>query len=290
METELRERVHRVRLRTWIITAAMLIALVMYLLVAVSLEWKVDVVSFAILATAQIISHCAYFPDGEEFGSTNAILRKNKKTYNEKANKISAGKKLTDLRTYCVVEYEERKKRYVQMECSKCDITEEEYEELKANPEKAEKFIRTLGKTRKRRLRRLLYEVIPVKQNSADTVMSAAENDGGDELKDTSIDFKKRSYKSKILKCTVVALFFAMLAYHVRDGITLATVVQIVMYVASILVTAITSYAAGEKSQKVYKNKFYVDLVNFIDGFFEWELSTKAFDFDATTMTSNEGA
>ncbi len=288
MEVELRERVHRIRLRTWIITAAMLVALVMYLLVAVSLEWEVDIVSFAILASAQIVSHCAYFPDGEEFGSTNATLRQNKKTYNEKANKISAGKKLTDLRSYCVVEYEERKKRYIQMECSKCDITEEEYQELKASPEKAEKLIKTLGKSRKRRLRRLLYEVIPVKQNSADTVMSAAENDGGDELKDTSIAFKKKSYLSKFLKCTIVALFLAMLAYHVRDGITLATIVQMVMYVSSILITAITSYAAGEKSQKVYKNKFYVDLVNFIDGFFEWELSEKSFDMD--TMTSTEGA
>jgi len=280
MGVELKERIHGVRLRTWIITAAMILALVMYLLVAVSFEWKVDIVSFVILAAAQIISHCAYFPDGEEYGTTNATFKTNRKAYNDKATKISKYKKQTELREYCIVEYEERKKHYIQMECSKCDITEEEYLKLKADRQAAAKFLATLKGGRKRRLNKLLYGVIPIKPNTAETVMSAAENDGGNELKDASVGYKQRSYIRKILKCTVIALFFAMLAYNARDGITLSTFVQMAMYVASVLITAITSYAAGETTQKVYKNKFYIDLINFIDGFFEWELNAKNFNID----------
>jgi hypothetical protein len=46
------------------------------------------------------------------------------------------------------------------------------------------------------------------------------------------------------------------------------------MYLTAFFSTAVLGFSSGENCSKIYKSRFYVDLVNFIDGFNEWDNST----------------
>lgn len=275
-----KERVTTVRARTWIISIALIVSLILYLFVAVSLSWNVDIVAFCVLAFSQISIHCAYFPDGEEYGQKNATFIANKKAYNSKATKISRKRKIADLRDYCLYEFEVRKRHYVESEVSAIGITWEEYENYKKLKPRELLRVDDLDKKKKHRLYKLIYTPLPVKPNTADTIMSAVQNEGDNHIKDDSVTFKKKSYVSKILKATVVALFLSLLVYKTKDGVTLDTFVQMAINLTSIIATAVMSFTTGETCQKVYKNKFYVDLANFIDGFYDWEKNTKGIELD----------
>lgn len=277
------ERIRAIRFRTWVITAVQVIALALLLFVV--LGWKeFSLIDFILLSVIQIITHLSYFPDGENFGSKDPLLVKNRVSYNDKANEINKNRETKLLREYCVVEYEERKKRYIQNECGAIGITMDEYEILK-NKTKAQlrkmKSVEYDGRivflTRKRRKRlvRLLFHKIPIERNNVETIMSAIENDGFRSIHDNSTRYKFVNYLMKFMKVIVWGGFLAMIGYSARDGITIETVVRMVMYLSSMIITAITSFSAGEVGQKTYKNQFYVDLCNFIDGFNEWKMLDK---------------
>ena len=65
---EVGTRLATIRLRTWTLTLAVLVALVFYLLMKVAFKDTIDVVDFIMLATLQVLMHCTYFPDGESYG------------------------------------------------------------------------------------------------------------------------------------------------------------------------------------------------------------------------------
>lgn len=277
------ERIRAIRFRTWVITAVQVIALALLLFVV--LGWKeFSLIDFILLSVIQIITHLSYFPDGENFGSKDPLLVKNRVSYNDKANEINKNRETKLLREYCVVEYEERKKRYIQNECGAIGITMDEYEILK-NKTKAQlrkmKSVEYDGRivflTRKRRKRlvRLLFHKIPIERNNVETIMSAIENDGFHSIHDNSTRYKLINYIVKLAKVTIWGGFLAFIGYSARDGITIETIVRMVMYLSSMIITAITSFSAGEVGQKTYKNQFYVDLCNFIDGFNEWKTLDK---------------
>ena len=50
----------------------------------------------------------------------------------------------------------------------------------------------------------------------------------------------------------------------------MAEITRIITCLVSMFSTAVLSYSTGETCSKVYKNRYYIDLVNFIDGFNEW--------------------
>ena len=123
------DRVSTVRVRTWSVTLAIVISLVLYLLMDVITK-SVDWVTFVFVATLQIVIHFIYFPDGEIYGTKDSSFKSNRKTYNENAvliNKNQLGKKMRD---YCKYEYEVRQKRYIENECSLIGITVAELDEL----------------------------------------------------------------------------------------------------------------------------------------------------------------
>lgn len=290
METEnkyvnaTKSRVTTIRLRTWSITLAIVVTLVLYFLVNLVTKQKVNPIDFCLLCAVQIIIYTLYFPDGDLFGQKDKAFINNKETYNTKASEINANKEISKLRAYCHLEYEQRKKRYILNECGAIGITLEELEILKQLTAKKIKKMRqymfienevsktiVFSKKKAHRLYKLVYDELPVKENSAETIMSAVENSGNEVIKDQSVVYKTKSYIRKILMAVVVGGFFAYVGNTLKDGIGLSEVVSICMYLTTLITTAVMAFSAGEQCSRVYKSHFYVDLINFIDGFKEWQ-------------------
>ena len=275
-------RVKAVRLRTWLVTAVIVVTLT--LLLFVNFGWsEFSLVDFVCLSIIQIMAHVSYFPDGESFGTTDPLFIKNKEAYNSKANAINENRETAKLREYCDYEYEERKRRYIQNECGAIGITYDDYMLLKLKSREEIRVIKSFeqdGKIvfftppRRKRLYRLLFKKLPIERNNVETIMSAIENDGFSALHDGSTKYKLVNYILKLLKVTLWGGFLAFIGYSAKDGITIETVVRMTTYLSSLLITSVTSFSAGEIGQRIYKRHFYVDLCNYIDGFNEW-LDTK---------------
>lgn len=290
--TQAKQRMSSIRLRTWTLTLAILVTIVFALVVNLTTKSAISLVDFALLCILQIVVHSLYFPDGELFGQKNGAFISNKTSYNLKAEAINKEKKISLLRQYCKVEFEERKKRYLENACGKIGISVEELELFKKktekeikklenfeifeekNGEKVSKII-IFNKQRRKILRNLLFKPLPIEENHPETIMSAVENNGTSAVKDGSIQYKSRSYLRKILTAVCVGGVIAYIGYTVRDGFGLAQIVQILMYITTLFTTAVMAYTSGETCTKVHKTKFYLDLINFIDGFNEWSAKQK---------------
>ena len=74
----------------------------------------------------------------------------------------------------------------------------------------------------------------------------------------------------RVIQSFVVGTALAYIGYTSRDGITLAVIVKTVVNLVSVFTTAVMSFSRGETCSSVYRNRFYVKLSNFIDGFNEW--------------------
>lgn len=289
--TTIKDRANTIRLRTWTLTLAIVVTLVFYFLVTVSTKQEINPIDFIFLCLVQIITHCLYFPDGDLYGQKTKTFIDNKQAYNDRATEINQHKKIGQLREYCKIEFEERKKRYILNECGSIDITldelnilkqlkEEEIKKLKCyefkykdkDTGKEKSKIVNFSKAKRKRLYNLIFKKLPIEPNYPETIMSAVENDGNSAIKDSSISYKAHSYIRKIFQAVVIGGIFAYIGYTVRDGIGIAEIVQILMYLTALFSTAVLGFSGGENCSKIYKSRFYVDLVNFIDSFNEWEI------------------
>lgn len=287
--TGIKNRVSSIRIRTWTLTISILVVLVFSILVNITTKQKLSVIDFILLCIIQIVTHCLYFPDGEIGGSKNPIFIKNKDAYNEKASEINIKQRMTKLREYCKIEWEERRQRYILTECGALDITLEEFEILKqkseeeilklekyqftyVNKQNGEEKTKTIYFTKKKRARlyKLIFEELPVQANYPETIMSAVENNGNSAIRDGSVTFKKWAYIKKFAQAILFGAVLAYIGYTLRDGIGFPEIMQILMYFNALFTTAVVSFSSGEICTKVYKSQFYVALVNFIDGFNEW--------------------
>lgn len=289
----IKDKASTIRLRTWTLTLAIIVTLVFYFIVQVSTKQSINPVDFVFLCIVQIITHCLYFPDGDLYGQKNQSFISNKSAYNEKASAINQQKKIAKLRKYCQIEFEERKQRYILNECGAIDITLEELAVLKQLNEKEIKNLKKyefeylevkndgtteknsklvfFSRIKRKKLYNLIFKALPVEPNHPETIMSAVENNGAKAIRDGSISYKTQSYIRKIFTAVIIGGIFAYIGYTVRDGIGIAEIVQILMYLTSLFSTAVLSFTSGESCSKVYKSRFYVELVNFIDGFNEWD-------------------
>lgn len=284
-----KKRLSTIRLRAWTLTLAIVISLVFYLIVNVTTKSSINIIDFVLLCFMQIIAHSIYFPEGELFGKKDSAFIANKDAYNQKATKINQDKKIARLREYCKIEFEERKRRYFLNELGKLEITEDEFEGLKAKNKKdikKMKYIEIEEKDNKSRIvflskhkRKILYNLLfgesPIEENHPETIMSAVINDGTHSIKDNSIAYKTRSFISKILTAIIVGGIFAYIGYAVKDGFGWEEVVSISMYLTTLLTTSVMAFSSGETCTKVHKSHFYIDLSNFIDSFNEWDAKYK---------------
>ena len=285
------DRLSSVRTRTWSITLSLIVMLIFFYIMNVTTKQAMSWIDFLMLSFVQVVAHSIYFPDGEIFGTKDETFTNNKNNYNDKANKINQEKKHERLRTYCDVDFEERKKRYVLNQLAIIGISFEEFKQLKSKPAEeiktikrfetteiidGEKIPKTIQFGRKKRkiLCDLIFKPLPVERNHMETIMSAVENDGTHAIKDTSVAYKRRNYLSKFLKAVLVGGILAYVAYTARDGIGLAEITAIIMCIGSLFITATLAFSAGEQCTRVYKNRFYLELGNFIDEFAEWDART----------------
>lgn len=279
------DRTSAIRIRTWSLTLTTIIAIVFYVLISFAFKDKMNVADFVFLFVMQIIIHSTYFPDGELYGQRDTSFKANKQAYNEKAEAINREKKIKRLREFCQWDFEQRKKTYVINECSGLGLTIEELEQFKSVGNKGLKKLKSyelkdekgntrlffLTRRKRKRIYALLYKELPIEINHPETIMSAIENNGNHSIKDNSIGFKAFTHIQKAVLALGIGLYFAYIGYTAKDGIGFAEIGKMVMYLGSLFGTAVISYSKGETCSKVHKNRFYIDLINYIDSFNEWD-------------------
>lgn len=298
---EVTNRLTTIRVRTWTLTLAIIVTLIFYFLVNLATKQAINPIDFILLCVVQIIVHCLYFPDGSLYGEKNHTFITNKKLYNEKASAINNKGQIAQLRAFCKHEFLERQQRYIVNECGVIGISIEELEQFKQLDEKTIKTLKSFelknadgtpskliffSKFKRQKLYKLLFHKIPVTENFPETILSAVENNGNHAIKDESIHYKITSYVRKFLLAVVIGGVFAYIGYTVRDGFGLAEVVNILMYLTTIFTTAVMAFSSGENCSKIYKNRFYVELTNFIDRFNEWN-NTNSISTNTTNLIDN---
>lgn len=268
-----------IRLRTWTLSVAIIGAIILYFLVQVGFDNEVNFVDLLFLSTIQIVVHFLYFPDGDLFGQKAPVYVSNKNTYNDKATEITENGRVGKLREYCVIEYNRRRQLYIATVCGHIGIEVKDYERLMQLPQEEVKHLKsveTAGKTiyltKKRRkwLYDLIFEPLPVETNDPETILSATEERFGAAVNDESVHYRKKQNVRRVIQSFVVGTALAYIGYTSRDGITLAVIVKTVVNLVSVFTTAVMSFSRGETCSSVYRNRFYVKLSNFIDGFNEW--------------------
>ena len=270
---------HTIRVRTWTLSVAIIGAIILYFLVQVGFDSEVNLVDLLFLSTIQVVVHFLYFPDGDLFGQKAPVYVSNKNTYNDKATEITENGRVGKLREYCVVEYNRRRQLYIATVRGHIGIEVKDYERLMQLPQEEVKHLKsveTAGKTiyltKKRRkwLYDLIFEPLPVETNDPETILSATEERFGAAVNDESVHYRKKQNVKRVIQSFVVGTALAYIGYTSRDGITLAVIVKTVVNLVSVFATAVMSFSRGETFSSVYRNRFYVKLSNFIDGFNEW--------------------
>lgn len=273
-------RVKIIRARTWTLSVTIIALLALYIFVTLSIRSKIDWIDFVLTAAIQISTHFAYFPDGARYGELDPLFANARKAYNAKSAQIIAESSVEKLREFCEIDYEERKKRYIQDACAKIGIGVDEWNVLSQKSkaelktiEKLECNGKTLWFTPKRRaaLIKLVYGKNPVQANSPDTILSSVDRDYTENIKDGSRNYDKAAHIYKgFFKPIILGGILAYIGYNMRDGINFAAIIKSCVFIGSMISTAVSSYISGEKSSKEYKKKFFIELAVFIDKFFSW--------------------
>lgn len=274
----IKDKTSSLRLRTIILTSALIIGIIFYSLFQWIINDSLDITGLIIAGTLQLLTHFSYFEDGKIYGQRDNVFELNKKAYNDKANKVNDEKQFAKLKIYSRIEYEERKSRYLNAKFSLIGISNEDFELLK---QKSEKEIKKLKKfenngkiiffTKKRRkaLYNLIFKPLPIEPNEPEYIMSAVSFEKSRAIKDKSSNFEKIIHTKTILKVTILAVFIAYVGITLKN-FSWVNIIDMFFYIIVVITTAIFSFSYGEKYTKIYKCNFYNELTMFLDGFFEY--------------------
>lgn len=282
-----------IRIRTITLTMLVIAVLALYLLVQTYFRDEISWIDFIILTAVTIIMHFVYFPDGELNGQRDIRYITNNQAYNDKAELINAKRQIFNLNEYCKVDFDTRKKSYIETHCGYLEITPEILEYFRDNYSykdiKKREYLYTdatenkkyfLSKYKRKQLIKLLFKELPIGYNYPDTILSAKETDSSRAIVDESKRFKYITNTTKIITAIIIGLVLAYIGLSKKDGFTIADLAKMLMYLTSIVSTAVFSYSAGEKSMKIFKCDFYIALCNFIERFFVWLLEDKHIDIN----------
>ena len=304
-KTGARNRVMSVRLRTLIVTSMMFGMLVLYCIVQLSLQQRINVIDMILIAIIQILSYSLYYPEGQLFGETNKTYSSNKKLYNQKANYVNNNQMQKILGEYCEYDFEKRKNEWYLNECGALGITVEELDDIKQQYSEKEikrlesiKAIRKIndkdeeitihfGRAQRKRMHALIFKPCPVEKNEADAILSACEIDRKKHITDGSLIDTSTKVKVFLLRAALMAAFIGYIGYSLREGFSFANIMQFFMFFGTMISTAVTAYSQGESNIKVYKNRYYVELSTFLDGMFEWA-NIKPIIVQNTTQTEED--
>lgn len=278
-DLSVKARVKIIRLRTWTLTITITALLILYIFVTLAINSKIEWIDFAITAGIQISTHFAYFADGERYGQTDDDYTKARKSYNDNAARIMAESTVEELREYCEVDYEQRKKDYISDACGAIGISVAEFEEISKMPEKDIREIKTFesksrivyfDKAKRKALVKLIFGKNPVEKNQPATVLSAVDRDYVSAIKDGSNFYRKATHATRLFKSIIIGGILAYIGYNLREGLSYAAVIKSCVFIGSMITTAVSSYIAGEKASREYRKQFYLELALFIDAFFSW--------------------
>lgn len=283
-----KDRAVSLRLRTLILTGLILVMLILYCIVQIVLNQKINVVDMIIIGIIQVLTFSAYYPDGQNFGTSNTVFVANKKAYNEKANYVNNHQLQEKLGEYCEYEYEKRKKEWYENQCGilgisldeldkiKQSYTEEEIKRLESITtkrivkEEEQEVVIHFGKKQRKRLHSVIFNPCPVEKNEAKSILSACEIKREKRVMDGSLANTSNNIWVFLIRAAMMMVFIGYTSYALRDGFSFANIMQFGMFFGTMIGTAVTAYTQGETNTKVYKNRYYVELDNFLAGFFEW--------------------
>ena len=278
-DLSVKARVKIIRLRTWTLTLTITALLILYIFVTLAINSKIEWIDFAITAGIQISAHFAYFADGERYGETDEFYISARKSYNDNAARIMAESTVEELREYCEVDYEQRKKDYIAEVCGAIGISVSELEEISKLPEKEIRKIKTFesksrivyfDRKKRKALAKLIFGKNPVEKNQPSTILSAVDRNYADSIKDMAPLYRKASHGVRLFKSVAIGGLLAYIGYSARDGLTFEAVVKSCVFIGSMITTAVSSYISGEKASRIHRKKFYLELSLFIDAFFSW--------------------
>ena len=278
-DLSVKARVKIIRLRTWTLSLTITALLILYIFVTLAINSKIEWIDFAITAGIQISTHFAYFADGERYGETDPLYISARESYNANAGRIMEESTVEDLREYCEVDYEQRKKDYISDACGAIGISVSELEEISKLPEKEIRKIKTwesksriifFDRAKRKALVKLVFGKNPVQKNQPATVLSAVDRDYVSAIKDGSTFYRKASHATRLFKSIIIGGILAYIGYNIRDGLSFAAVIKSCVFIGSMITTAVSSYIAGEKASREYRKQFYLELALFIGAFFSW--------------------
>jgi len=292
----MKERAGGVRFRAWSLSLIIVVALIFYLLVNVVFNQTINIVDIVIITLLQFAAMTIWFPEGVRWGERNKIFQANRKAYNRRATIVALHQKTSKLREFCVIDFEERKQKFIEKTLGRIGIDVAEFEllrrmekhhfeikrrtlwqVLKGIPKpKAEAVEIAKGQTillndvQKAVLYRLIFKEIKIEKNNPDTIMSGLEIDEAHAIKNAEATYKRKVFVLRIIQSFVIGIVLAYIGYTLRDGIGLVEIVRIISYVLALLFAIVLAFTQGEESIKTHKNSFMLQLVNFLDRFFEY--------------------
>lgn len=291
-----KDRAISLRLRTLILTGMIVLMLILYCIVQIVLNQRINVVDMIIIGIIQILSFTAYYPEGQNYGNVNKVFVNNKKAYNDKANYVNNQQLQERLGEYCEYEYKKRKNEWYENQCGILGISVDELEKIKQSYTEQEiKRLESIttkrtvqgeeqdvvvhfGKKQRKRLHSLLFNPCPVEKNEADAILAACEIQREKRIIDGSLSNTSTNIKVFVIRAAMMMVFIGYLGYALRDGFSFANIMQFGMFFGTMVGTSVTAYTQGETNIKTYKNRYYVELSNFLSGFFEWQKIQPTFD------------
>lgn len=299
-KNDVKSRAVSLRLRTLILTGMIVLMLILYCIVQLVLNQRINVVDMIIIGIIQTLSFSAYYPEGQLFGGKDKTYNINKASYNKKANFVNNNQMQGKLAEYCEYDFEKRKKEWYLNECGNLGITIDELDDIKqAYKEKEVKRLESItftrkknnkdedvvvhfGRAQRKRLHALIFKPCPVEKNEADAILSACEIDRKKHIKDTSLTDTATKRMGFAFKAILMMIFIGYLGYVLRDGFSFANIMQFFMFFGTMVSTAVTAHTQGEDNVKVHKNRYYVELSTFLDGMFEWVKIKPEFEVPVT--------
>lgn len=284
-----KDRAVSIRLRTIILTGMIVLMLILYCIVQLILNQRINVVDMILIGIIQVLTFSAYYPEGQNYGSNNKVYLANKKTYNEKANYVNNNQLQAKLGEYCEYEYKKRKHEWYENQCGilgittddldkiKQSFTEQEVKKLesittkrKKDDKHEEEVVVHFGRKQRKRLHSLIFNPCPVEKNEPDAILSACEIKREKRIIDGSLGNTNQNIGVFILRAIIMMVFFGYLGYALRDGFSFANIMQFGMFFGTMVGTAVTAYSNGETNIKTHKNRYYIELTTFLNGMFEW--------------------
>jgi hypothetical protein len=259
----IKEELSTIRHRAWAFTGMLIVTIISYLIVNVFFKDALNIADVIIVLTFQIAVIAIWFPEGEAKGECTTAFISNRKNYNERAENIIVQGKIERLADYCEYEFLERCKNFKQSILSKFGLTIQNYQDVK-----------TLTKKQIKTIRKMEKQVFGIKPNNVRTIMCGVEIDYRGAISNGSDRAKKLAF---INQFAVSLIFSTVLGYigYSAHSISLEDVIRAFFYISLITYRLIAAYRHGYENITIRKNKFYVDLINFINCFWEWDKNIK---------------